>query len=382
MKILFISRHYLDDNNGGANATKGFIHTFASAFGALDLIYPEHDNTDCSSYVPSSCNLFPCYDKRSKLMKVVDMYRGRVHRFTDFVKQHLQTHLYDVIIIDHSILAATLIETIKKTNARIITIHHNVEKYYLADNEPSIIYRYPYDHFCKKAEIDALLNSNINLTLTEKDAETFKSWYPSKNLHLHNIGICEYRQLTEPQYNNDITETNTFIITGSLCFKQSLLPIMDFLSNYYPLLKEECPTAKLIIAGRNPSEELKQKCAEDSSIELIANPEDMNEVVQRANYYICPINAGSGIKLRILDGLKQGLPVMAHEVASRGYDYVESAGCLFTYHDKDSFKSALSSLLKSESSKTEVFNAFKHSFSLEACISRLKDILNAEGINV
>lgn len=374
--LLFITRHYLDDNNGGANATKGFIHTFASAFGALDLIYPEHDDVDCSSYVPSSCVLYPCYDKRSKMMKVVDMYRGRVHRFTDFVKQHLNSHQYEIIVIDHSILAATLIEAIKQTNAKIITIHHNVEKNYLKDNEPSIIYRYPYDYFCKKAEIDALLNSDINLTLTDRDAETFKSWFPEKNLHQHNIGICEYRQLTEPQYNND-NNTNTFIITGSLCFKQSLLPIMDFLSNYYPLLKAQCPTAKLIIAGRNPSEELKQKCASDSSIELIANPENMNEVVQRANYYVCPINAGSGIKLRILDGLKQGLPVIAHEVASRGYDYVESAGCLFPYHDKATFNTALTSLLNSKSSKSHVFNTFKHVFSLDACVVRLKEIVKS-----
>ena len=117
-----------------------------------------------------------------------------------------------------------------------------------------------------------------------------------------------------------------------------------------------------------------------ASITIVPNPEDMAAVVRQADYYICPISAGSGMKLRIYDGLKEGLPILCHEVSVSGYEYIAKAGCLFAYHDESSFSASLNDTLHCTLSRQQVYDSFCKEFSLQTGISRLHNILQQENI--
>lgn len=379
-RLLIITRHILSQNNGGANATKGFIHCLANLYKDCSLICPAFCG-EAKQYIPAHVKIYPYFDQRSKIQKGLDVYRGRICADTPFVKKHLSNQQYDIVIIDHSIAGASLVKLIKDTGAKLITIHHNVERYYNHDNRTgySLLFRYPYIYFANKAERDCLLHSDVNLTVTEKDASTFRSWYQGKNLHLHNWGIFNYQPFKDVQFTS--RERNlTFVITGSLHFTQSIRPILDFINRYWPLLLQEYPVAQLIIAGRNPTPILMETCKEQKNITIIPNPENMEEVIVKADYYISPINMGSGQKLRIMDGLKQGLPVLCHEVSSYGYEEVAENNCLFAYHDEDSFMIALRKMLSTDINPNTVYQTFQKVFSLETGTQCLQDILHKEGI--
>jgi len=294
----------------------------------------------------------------------------------------LRSHSYDIIVVDHSVTGTGLAGVLKQSGAKIITIHHNVERDYLRDNgkERPVIFRYPYNYFAKKSEKNCLKLSSVNLTLTEKDAGIFRSWYPNINIHAYCLGICEYRGILAKSFPLVKKNSNKFVITGSLCFIQSLKPILEFLEIYYPILKEECPDCELVIAGRNPSSELIDFCKNESNISLIPNPENIESLTQESNYYICPINAGSGIKLRVLDGLKQGLPILCHEISSNGYEMLIEKGCMFSYSDTNTFRQALRHLLGANLSKDYIYSIYANSFSVDALTIKLNKILKSEKI--
>lgn len=378
-RLLFITRHRLNENNGGANGSKGFIHCFAALFEDMSLICPAFDG-ETKLYIPSHVKVFPYYDYRSKIRKGLEMWCGRICANNLFVKHHLRQNSYDIIVIDHSIAGASLVKTIKATGAKVITIHHNVERDYLRDNrkEHSLLYRMPYLHFAMKAERECLQYSDLNLTVTEKDAKVFSSWYDC-SVDVCNWGNFEYREIVDKTFSSKKDE-QTFIITGSLYFVQSFEPIVEFIQQYWPIVCQRVPQAKLIVAGRNPHKELEKECEGKENIRLIANPEDIQTIVQQANYYICPIHVGSGRKLRVLDGLKQGLPVLCHEVASSGYEEIMSAGCLYSYHDEKSFSLALNEMLISHVSPDMVYKIFKETFSIERGVQKLSQILLQEKI--
>lgn len=378
MKVLFITSHYLDDNNGGANAAKGHIYSIAAVFNNTSLIYPERKNCNTGDLAPKSMTLYPCFDNRSPLKKFVDVYLGRIHRFTNFVKQHLEKNKYDLIVFDHSRTSSGIITYAQKNGAKIVTIHQNVERDYLRDNKPNFLIRIPYLYHALKAEKMALCQSDVNLVLTHKDNNSFNQMYPGKDLHMHRIGICEFQNIEE---NVIVTvQEPVFIITGSLCFKQSLLPIIEFLSNYYPSLCDGFPHNKLIIAGRNPTRKLLKICETLDNVKIIPSPSDMTSVMKMGKYYICPINKGSGIKLRVLDGLKQGLPVLCHEKSAVGYEFFVEKGIIFTYHDLNSFKISLNRMICNPISSEQVFTILNQEFSLDSGVRRMRDILTKEGI--
>lgn len=375
-KLLFITRHYLSDNNGGANATKGFIHAFSNLSKHMTVIYPEHEGQDSHQYVPEKCQLLPCYDHRSKIRKGLDIYRGRLHRLTDFVHNHLHSNRYTTIVLDHSLTAAGIIRTLVHSKARIITIHHNVERDYLRDNLPPLSYRIPMIYYSRQAERDALLLSDANLTLTHTDTSTFKAWFPNKDLNLHTIGIGEYRGLPSKTFSPANITPTRFAISGSLGFKQSLYPILTFLKEYYPILKAEIPTASLTIAGRGVTSRLINATQGLDNVKIIPNPQDLSEIVRQSDIYLCPINTGSGIKLRIMDGLKEGMPIISHEVSTRGYEPLVEQGIIHQYNDIESFRLALKQVIATRIEPLQIYSMFQNYFSITHLTQEIQKALS------
>ncbi len=384
MKVLFVTRSYLFQNNGGANASKAYVKAFSLIYKNLTIVYPENVYGQSDKYIPENVNRIPCLDTRSNIVKGLDMYRGHLHRFYVPVKRVLNKEDFDIVIFDNSITSLGLIKCAKRKGCKIITIHHNVEMEYLKDNPVSILYSLPYKHYVKKAEKVALLNSSLNFTLTRNDADTFSKMIPKHILHLYKIGVFEFSNSVPPLSNKsnimDSSGNMVFVISGSLYFRQSEKPIVDFLRHYYPLLKEKYPKTKIIITGRNPSKQLCETVLHTKDVELVPNPDDINEVISKANYYICPINAGGGLKLRVMDGLKLGLAAVVHRVASRGYeDFIEKK-ILFEYCDTKTFLYAIDSLILSKVSSRSVYEAYLQNFSLEAGINRIETALKCENL--
>lgn len=381
MKILIITRHYLDQNTGGPNVSKAYITALAELYNNSVLIYPEYAGRDTSMYLPLSIKKIPCYDSRSKIIKGLDIYRGRLHRFTSFVKEHLKQNTYDVIVIDHSLTAAELLNPIKNTNAKIITIHHNVEAEYVKDNMPSFLFSLPYVYYVKKAEKDSLMCSDLNLTLTNSDADYFVSKFKLSKDKVCTMGSFEMKGNKQKYDHNSIDlDKKIFVISGSMNFPQTEKALLNFLNVYFPVLQKEYPNAKLIITGRNPTNKIKQICSLYNSISLTANPDNIAEVIKKGSVYICPINTGSGIKLRVMDGLRLGLPVLAHSISAKGYESIQNSEFLFDYIDEESFLKSLKRIMSLSFKREEVYDAFQSYFGFEAGKSRLGDILSRNNL--
>lgn len=379
-RVLIVTRHYLDSINGGANCSKANIRALSELYPDCALIYPEHGQQASASFIPKSVKAIPCYDNRSILKKGLDVYGGKLNRTPEFVKEHLEKNKYDVVFIDHSLTANGIIETVKKQGCKIVTIHHNNETQYLRDNKPFILYRWPFTHYAKKAERDSLLLSDLNLTLTEKDARELREKFPERDVHCHNMGTFQYQDLPAEVQNDGIRACQTFAITGSMNFQQSQRPVIEFVERYLPILLSIIPEAKLIIAGRNPSSNIREMCARHPEISLVPNPTDMEAVIKQADIYICPTNTGSGVKLRVMDGLKLGIPVLGHSVSLNGYESVKEDGYFFDYEDELSFKLALERIVNLKYKKQQVYESFLSYFSFEAGKMRLQNLLQKENL--
>lgn len=376
MKTLIITRSYLDEALGGPNCSKAFINALTSIYRDCALIYPEHNDktTDLSFLANKEVRLVPCYDKRIKVRKCFDMYRGVLHRFSCFVIQFLRENKFDVIVIDHSIVASSgVIEAVRKSGSKIITLHHNVEKDYIKDNQQSVLFRYPYNYYSLKAEDKAIRYSDVNLTLTKSDYDYFVSKYPDNASTFEVMGIFEIMNRKNGAVS---TETGrVFVISGSLKARQTEIAVMSFLRDYLVILNEVCPQNKVIITGRAPSQTLLDECKKHENITVIPNPEDIEDIVKLGNIYICPIYTGSGLKLRVMDALRLGLPVIAHEVSARGYETIEDKGFMVKYSDKEAFKVALKGILSMNIRHEDVVESFYSYFSLDSGRLRLNDIL-------
>lgn len=370
-KLLFITHHYLDGTGGGCYASRAFINAFAELYD-LTLLYPIREGKEALAINGNVHSIPVAYDK-SRWGKLADLLLGRVHRYYHFIKR-VDLKAFDVVVFDTSMVSFRLIALAKSYGCQTICIHHNYQYEYFKDNS-----RFPLSlpilFWCKRYEGNAVRQCDLNLTLSPQDKMLLMKEYGG-NKPFGVLGCFEYESKEEPVLTKQHRTTKRFVITGGLSSIQTEVSLMDWLQQYWPLLLREYPDAQLTIAGKSPSSQLIKKCTE-LGIRIIPSPKDINQIIQEADYYICPTHLGGGLKLRIMDGLSAGLPVLTHEISARGYDAFRDK-CLFAYSDADSFVKALKATCDCSYAPQEIVKMYRASFSFEAGVDRLRELLKIQ----
>lgn len=372
MKTLFITNTYLVGNSGGVYATKAYINAFAMLSEAMTLVYAQKEDEVAQDIKMDNVTMIPVTDNRSQFRKYVELCLGTVNRFQKKIFKWINPKDFDVVVFNNSDVSSGIIKTFKKFGLRVITIHHNYQiEYLLGDSSaltllPNLFWTYIYEGM-------AVRHSNLNITLTNEDIDLLKAHYG--NGHFTNVGVFEFIASTSNRSLYSLKRRgHNYVITGWLGSKQTEDSLIPWIKNYYPLLKELDPDAELTIAGRDPSKHL-CKLAMANGIKVIASPVDMQPILDNADYYICPTDRGGGLKLRILDGLKSGLPVLTHKVSARGYDYMQELGIVNSYNSPETFQKALKKMIECNYSKMEILREYLKYYTLEAGTKRLKKYL-------
>ena len=317
MRTLFITHHYLSSPGGGTFASRAYINAFAELSDEMTLLYPVKEGEGLFEGIHPKIQCCPVTYNISKWQKALNIFRGKVHRYEDVAQDFLASGKFDMVVFDNSKTSFRQIDAAHRYGLKAVVIHHNYEYEYVRDNSPVIIR--PIDLFwIKRVEREAVQKADLNLVLSRQDMLLLsKAFTNGRTDNFALLGVFEYASYQPPTLNETSATANHFIITGNLSAVQTKQSLLPWLNSYFPILKEVVPDAHLIIAGKNPDNTLIPLCKE-REIELIPSPASMTPYLQRATCYICPVDLGGGVKLRVMDGLKSGLPVIAHKVSARG----------------------------------------------------------------
>lgn len=373
-KALFLTPMNPMGIGGGSFATHAYLRSISEILeGNVDILL-----ADCwPSNIGRDINVDKIYEacKRPVLNTLMSVITGEIQRFSEPAKKIIRDNpnRYSLIISNGSSISGNLVDISQSYGIKIVTIHHNYEPEYFRDNYTGLN-KLLYEPHVKRLEKKAYMNSALNLFLTQQDFDKFRKVYGDCEGRCEVIGVYEYGDYVNQNVIDNIKENISFVITGSLCTMQGIDGIMYFFSTLYPSLPI---SSKVIIAGRNPSPEIIDECAKHPNVELIANPADMNKVISSGDVYICPTRLGGGLKLRIMDGLKLGLPVITHSCSARGYDKMYETRCVKTFDTKEEFEQAVNEICNNANNykKEEIIEKYKSIFSYESGKQRMLSVL-------
>ena len=373
MKTLFVTHHYLNGFGGGVFASRGIIRAFALLSDGMTLLCPAAEGHTPEG-IPGNIRVCPILYEKSKAGKFWDLLRGRLHRFEASFRKEIALRTYDVVVFDCCYPSFGLIAVARQAGCRVITVHHNFQCEYVRDN-----YRFPLRgpmlFWTRRCERDAVRGSDLNLTLTEADKVLLHTHYDAV-APVSVLGVFEPEE--RPAVIPHAVSEDVFLITGDLGIAQTRDSLLTWLRDYYPVLREVFSSPKLILAGKNPAPTIRAFCRKNG-IELEDTPVDMEPVLRRGKYYICPVSKGGGIKLRIMDGLSHGLNVITHAVSARGYEVFEGTS-LFSYDGILSFRTALERLKAMHSDAEDTIRIYREVFSFPSGVARLRRILEERNI--
>jgi glycosyltransferase involved in cell wall biosynthesis len=137
------------------------------------------------------------------------------------------------------------------------------------------------------------------------------------------------------------------LFMGKLSYQPNIIAIKIYLQHVHPIIKKELPETKIYIIGINCPEWLKEYSKIDNSVEIIGFVKDVRPYITNADICIAPLTRGSGTRLKILEYMAIGKPVVSTTIGAEGLEIADGKNILIA-DDWSGFADKIIDLLNDE----------------------------------
>ena len=271
------------------NQSAAFKHKVAALADQHDLIFVDHYLM--FQYVPEN-------------------FKGRV-----IVHQH------NAEFVMWSRLAQQTINPVKK--ALLLVEAHRIKKYELL--------------MCQRA--DAILAA-------PNDKKELIALGAQKTKFIETLHLGDEQNLHLPNIAFDQTTTDLLFI-GTLTWEANIDGLIWFLKEIWPLIKKQRPEVGITIAGKHGDQLTKKLYKLDPKIKLLGFVEDLESLYLGHRVFIAPLRFGSGIKVKVINGLYRGIPTVTTPIGVEGLQLTHCEHVLIE-NNPNSFASSVLNLLENK----------------------------------
>ena len=164
-------------------------------------------------------------------------------------------------------------------------------------------------------ELDSSGKADIVLTVTSQDRDVLVSnGVPPEKVVPLPVGVDtdHIRPVLLPKNSNRV------LALGTMSWPPNADAIAYFVKSIYPLIKSKKPDARFTIVGANPPREISVLSERDMSIEVTGYVDNIRTAVEDTGVFVVPLRIGSGMRVKILDAMALGLPVVTTSIGCEG----------------------------------------------------------------
>ena len=152
------------------------------------------------------------------------------------------------------------------------------------------------------------------VAVSDEDASAIRREYGVDRVEVVDNGIdSAYFAEVRPQ-----RDPNTILYLGNMETGPNRDAAAFLLDRIFPRVQAAVPSARLIIAGKNPPAWIHERAATMRNVEVHADVPDVRPLLGTAGIMAVPIRIGSGSRLKILEALACGLPVVSTRIGAEG----------------------------------------------------------------
>lgn len=240
---------------------------------------------------------------------------------------------------------ASYIPEIKKySSAKIVLRAHNVEhqiwerhiqgesrvsrKWYLQIQNQRL----------KKFELNAIKQVDAIVPISKVDEDAFKALgFEGKMITcMTGVDINGYRQISVPIKNRSV-----FYI-GSMDWMPNQEAVTWFIKNCWPIIRKEVPEARFYAGGKGMP--LHFFHITEPGVTIIENVSSAPAFFMEHEVMVVPLLSGSGIRIKIIEGMSYGKAIVSTRVGAEGIGYTDGKNILIA-DDPEQFAASVIHLL-------------------------------------
>lgn len=137
----------------------------------------------------------------------------------------------------------------------------------------------------------------------------------------------------------------SLLMVGSLTYAPNHEGAQWFVQDVLPLIRGRHPGVRLTIAGRGALPEA--ACWSDPAVELVRDPTELRPLYDRTRIVIVPILRGSGFRVKVVEAMSMGRPIVSTTIGCEGIGLVDGETALIA-DAPATFADAVCRLLESD----------------------------------
>lgn len=200
----------------------------------------------------------------------------------------------------------------------VICDWHNIESELMqqySDRAPSFArraYARKTARLMKKSEARALDEFDSHVAVSHRDAERLRAINSAAEIFVIENGVdaahfgCEHSPSKQ-----------RLVFVGSMDYHANIDGAVSFARDVWPELQRKKPELVFTIVGRDPAPAVRQLSA-ISGIEVTGSVDDVRPYYREAAAAVVPLNVGGGSRLKILEAMAAGVPVVSTSQGAEG----------------------------------------------------------------
>jgi sugar transferase (PEP-CTERM/EpsH1 system associated) len=122
-----------------------------------------------------------------------------------------------------------------------------------------------------------------------------------------------------PADKNKIRHMASLVFTGTMDFRPNIDAVTWFCQVILPLIKKEVFHVHFYVVGKSPPPEVR-RLGDNPAVTVTGYVEDIRPYIAQSLIYVVPMRMGSGTKLKVLEAMAIGTPVIATSAGAEGIE--------------------------------------------------------------
>jgi polysaccharide biosynthesis protein PslH len=290
-----------------------------------------------------------------------NLFSSRSYHVERFISQDFEQALiqilksgnFDIVQVELLYMSPYVNVVRKYSGAKIVLRAHNIE--HLIWQRVSNITKNPLKkaYLCnlvrklKRYECSAIRLFDGIAAITEPDATFFRSLECQESDSGKKVPVISIPYGIDPDQFPETPydpEFPSLFSIGAMDWIPNLEGISWFLEKVWPEIHKKHPSLHYYIAGRHMPDSLTQKRI--PNVNVVGEVEDATSFMHSKAVLIVPIISGSGIRIKIVEGMANGCPIISTTVGAEGINYMQGRD-IFIADSPEAFINCVSSCVES-----------------------------------
>jgi glycosyltransferase involved in cell wall biosynthesis len=173
----------------------------------------------------------------------------------------------------------------------------------------------------RRYELAVMRCCQLILTSSENDRQRVTELVPETQV----VTVPNALNLEEYSWSTpEACHSKTLVFTGTMSYPPNVDGVLYFYTSIYPLIQAQIPEVQLAIVGREPTT-VTWELARDPSVKVTGYVEDVKSFIRQSCVFIAPIRFGGGTRIKLLEAMALGVPVVTTSMGAQGLDVQD--GC-------------------------------------------------------